>query len=121
MHVDSLADPALAEVKTLQESNIVDPFGLFSSNVAILYTGIYCCKPEKVAKKADVGVGAANEPSPPRTKIGMIGLIYEIGYLRKLIDSSLEGCRYDPATKKCDGVEHDAAARKTRYLLYDHN
>jgi len=25
----------------LQESNIVDPFGLFNSSVAILYTGIY--------------------------------------------------------------------------------
>jgi len=57
----------------------------------------------------------------------MIGIIYEIEYLRKLIDSSLEGCKYDPQTKKCDGIENTAAKeskvndRKTRYLLYDHN
>ena len=112
----------------LQESNIVDPFGLFNNSVAILYTGIYekvgnvgddgTCKP---AKDNEVGLGTANAPPLATKKVGMIGIIYEIEYLRKLIDSSLEGCKYDPMAKECHGIENTTAGRRTRYLLYDHN
>jgi hypothetical protein len=115
------------KVPFLQESNIVDPFGLFSASVAILYTGIY--EPDNVCEcdgkcEPAVGLGTENKPkfaTKNSKKIGMIGIIYEIEYLRKLIDSSLEGCKYDPATEKCDGIENTAAGRRTRYLLYDHN
>jgi hypothetical protein len=115
------------KVAFLQESNTVDPFGLFQANVAILYRGIYkkaaAAPNSKTFTPKDGALGDVNnnEPSPAYKKVGMIGIIYEIEYLRKLIDSSLEGCKYDPQTKKCDGIENTAAGRKTRYLLYDHN
>ena len=84
--------------KTYQESNVKDPFQLYADNVTIIFRRIW--DNSHLIKDAATGEVTSVDYAK-RKSIGIIGFVFDIDYLRKLINSSLE--------------------KNIRYLVFDHH
>lgn len=69
--------------KTYQENNLIDPFSLFKNNVTIFYRNIWDNGHQVIDTNSKITI--TDESRAKRNPVGIIGFVFDVDYLRKLI------------------------------------